>query len=335
MRKLFAIGALTVFAAMAPAEAKPITFTFESSNFSGEQVFEVQKKWCEGVTAASNGRFAIELLPLDAAVQASGLLRATGNGIIQGAIATTAHYAGEDPGFGLIGDTISAWSSDEDILKFYYEADGMKVVDGVLKDWGVKLVGVSVTGSESFVSKKPLRTIDDFKGVKLRAPSGPVTKLFASFGATPVNLPGSEVYTSLDKGVIDAADFSNFANNQKQGVNDIAKFPIYPGFHSSPTVHMIMNLKTWQQLSPEDQKFFVSYAKELSLESLLSAHYQDRLAVREAVKKGVTPVSWKEDDLLKVRQHAQVIWKEIADNSEIGKVYYDALIKYLQSQGQM
>lgn len=335
MRKLFAIGALTLFAATATAMAKPITFTFESSNFAGEQVFEVQKKWCEGITAASNGRFAVELLPLDAAVKASDLLRATGNDIIQGAIATTAHYAGEDPGFGLIGDTISAWGSDEDILKFYYEAGGMKVVDSILNDWGVKLVGVSVTGSESFVSKKPLRSIADFKGVKLRAPSGPVTKLFASFGATPVNLPGSEVYTSLDKGLIDAADFSNFANNQQQGVNDIAKFPIYPGFHSSPTVHLIMNLKEWQKLSPEDQQFFVSYAKSLGLESLLSAHYQDRLAVREAMKKGVTPIAWKEEELLKVRQNAQVIWKEIADKSEIGKAYYDALVKYLQSQGQM
>ena len=336
MKKLLiASAAAALFAVTASASAAPTTLTFQSANFAGEQVFETQKKWCDGITAASNGRFEVELLPLDAAVKTNDLLRATGNNIIQGALASTAHYAGDDTGFGLIGDTISAWGSDEDILKFYYEGGGMEVVDKILNDWGVKLFGVSVTGSESFVSKKEIHTIEDFKGVKMRAPSGPVTKLFASFGASPVNLPGSEVYTSLDKGVIDASDFSNFANNQKQGVNDIAKFPIYPGFHSSPTVHLIMNLDTWNGLSAEDQAFFQSYAKSLSLESLLSAHYQDRLAVAEALKKGITPVAWDDEELKKVRQHAQKIWEDIAANSEIGKTYYDALVGYLQSQGQM
>ncbi len=334
MKKILAMTAAAALIATS-AMAADINYKFESSNFAGEQVFEIQKKWCDDIEAASNGRFKIDLLPLNAVVKSDDLLKGVRNNIIQGAISTTATFAGEDPGFGLIGNTISAWGSDEDILKFYYYGGGMEVVDSILNEWGVKLFGVAVTGSESFVSKKPLRNIADFKGVKMRAPSGPVTKLFASFGAAPVNLPGSEIYTSLDKGVIDAADFSNFANNQAQGVNDIAKFPIYPGFHSSPTVHMMINLKEWEKLTPEDQLFLVSYAKGLAMDSLISAHYQDRLAVGEALQKGITPVAWEEDELVKVRQHAKTIWEDIAADSEMGKKYYDVLVKYLKSQGQM
>jgi TRAP-type mannitol/chloroaromatic compound transport system substrate-binding protein len=334
MKKFLGLTAIAVFTATS-ALAAQITYKFESSNFAGEQVFEIQKQWCGNIEAVSNGRFKIDLLPLNAVVKSDDLLKGVRNNIIQGSLTTAAKFAGDDPGFGLIGNTISAWGSDEDILKFYYFGGGMEVVDKILNEWGVKLFGVAVTGSESFVSKIPLRNIDDFKGVKMRAPSGPVTKLFAAFGAATVNLPGSEIYTSLDKGVIDAADFSNFANNQKQGVNDIAKFPIYPGFHSSPTVHMFMNLKEWEKLSPADQQFFKSYAKELALDSLIGAHYQDRLAVGEALKKGITPIAWEEDELVKVRQHAKKIWEEIASKSEIGKTYYDALVEYLKSQGQM
>ena len=335
MKKLLTIAAIAALVSTSAAIAAPKVFKFESSNGAGEQVFEIQKKWADGIEAASNGRFKIDLLPLNAVVKSSDLMTGVNKNIIQGMLSTTAQFAGDDPGFGLIGNTISAWGADEDILKFYYYGGGMEVVDEIIQEWGGKLFGVAVTGSESFVSKKPLRNIEDFKGVKMRAPSGPVTKLFASFGAAPVNLPGSEVYTSLDKGVIDAADYSNFANNQKQGVNDIAKFPIYPGFHSSPTVHMIMNLNEWNKLSAEDQAFFESYAKGLAMDSLISAHYADRLAVGEALAKGIEPIAWDEAELAKVRQHAMKIWDEIAADSEIGKKYLDVLVAYLKSQGQM
>lgn len=334
MHKIIATVAIAALAATT-ASAAPVTFKFESSDAAGSQVYEIQKEWTDRIEAASNGRFKIDLLPLDAVVKSSDLLTGVRNNVINGALATTANYAGEDPGFGLIGDPISAWGSDEDILKFYYLGGGLKVVDEILNQWGAKLIGISLTGSESFVSKKNIRSIEDFKGVKLRAPTGPVHKLFSSFGAAPVSLPSSEIYTSLDKGVIDAADYSTFASNQKQGVNDIAKFPIYPGFHSSPTVHIILNLKEWEKLAKNDQVFLQSYFKGLAMESLIRPHYEDRLAVAQALKKGIQPVAWSDEERAKVRVHAQKIWEEIAAKSEIGKKFLDTLITFLKAQGQM
>ena len=334
MKRLVATIAATVFAA-GVASAAPLTLKFQSSDPTGTQVYEIQKKWTDGIEAASNGRFKIDLLPLDSVLKASDMLNGVRNNVIHGAIATTAHYAGEDPGLGLVGDPISAFATDEDIYKFYYLGGGMKVVDEILSDWGVKLLAVSMTGSESFVAKKPIRKIDDFKGVKLRAPAGPVQKLFAGFGAAPVNLPISEVYTALDKGVIDAADASTFASNQKQGFNDIAKFPIYPGFHSAPTIHTIMNAKEWAKLSANDQAFLLAYFKGMALESMLRPHYEDRLAVAEAVKKGIEPITWSTEELAKVRTQAVKIWADIAAQSKVGKKFYDALLAYLKSQGQM
>jgi len=67
----------------------------------------------------------------------------------------------------------------------------------------------------------PLDGVDDLKGLKMRAPEGPIANVFAAFGAAPVNLPSSEVYTSIDKGVVDAADYSVFSVNQAQGRTNI------------------------------------------------------------------------------------------------------------------
>lgn len=331
MNKL-ALTLSTLFFASS-AMAADINLKFQSSNFTGEQTYTIQKQWTDSVESSSNGRINIDLIPLNAALKSSDMLTGVRNKIIDGAIATSAMYSGEDPGFGLIGDTISAWNSDEDILKFYYHGGGFEVVDKVFNAYGAKLVGVAVTGAESLPSKVKMETVEDFKGVKMRAPSGPIQKLFARMGAVPVGLPGSEIYTALEKGVIDAADFSTFANNQKQGVHDIAKYPIYPGIHSSPTVHVIVNLEKWNAMEAADQAFLLNHFKGMALDSMLQAHYEDRIAYGEAVKEGVMPVAWSEEEVAKVRAYAKEIWKEIADDSEIGAMYYEALIKYLESQG--
>jgi len=329
---LMALGATVLATSI---QAADINLKFQSSNFTGEQVYSIQKQWTDSVEKTSNGRIHIDLLPLDSVLKSSDMLTGVRNNIIDGAIATAAMYSGDDAGFGLIGDTISAWNSDEDILKFYYYGGGLEVVDKIFQAYGAKLIGVSVTGAESLPSKVKLEKVSDFSGVKIRAPSGPIQKLFSKMGASPVGLPGSEIYTALEKGIIDAADFSTFANNQKQGVHDIAKYPIYPGIHSSPTVHIIMNLKKWNALSENDQTFLVDHFKGMALDSLLQAHYEDSIAYGEAVKNGVMPVAWSQEERAKVRAYAQDIWKDISENSEIGKMYYDTLIKFLGSQGML
>ncbi|HED4458377.1 TRAP transporter substrate-binding protein [Pasteurella multocida] len=334
IRKSLLLISLASFMSLSVSAAE-INLKFESSNFAGEKVYEIQKEWTDNIEKASNGRISIELLPLDSVLKSSDMLSGVRNKIIDGAVATAAMYAGTDPGFGLIGDTISAWNHDEDILNFYYNGGGFEVVDNIFQQYGAKLIGVSVTGAESLPSKVKIANTEDFKGIKIRAPSGPIQKLFARLGAAPVGLPGSEIYTSLEKGIIDAADFSTFANNQAQGVHDIAKYPIYPGIHSSPAVHMIMNYKTWSSLTPSEQAFLIAYFKGMALDTLTRAHYEDKLAYKEAIEKGVQPVSWDQQEITKVRSIAKEIWQEIAQQSEIGNQYYQVLIKFLESQGMM
>ncbi|MBF4103113.1 hypothetical protein INT80_14550 [Gallibacterium anatis] len=128
---------------------------------------------------------------------------------------------------------------------------------------------------------------------------------------------GSEIYTSLEKGIIDAADFY-FANNQAQGVHDIANILFIRVFISSPAVHMIMNLKTWQSLFLKIS-FLVSYFKGMALDTLIKAHYEDKIAYKEALDKA-RPSSGLESgrSCESFRAAAREIWQETAQQSEIG-----------------
>ncbi len=120
------------------------------------------------------------------------------------------------------------------------------------------------------------------KGLKLRAPEGMVYNVFEAAGATPVNLPGSEVYTGLEKGVIDAADYTVFATNHAQGLHEFAPYPLYPGFHSLPMVSVSLNKDIWDGL-PEDLKSILETSVDsLAYEMVAELKTRDLEAVREA-----------------------------------------------------
>ena len=67
--------------------------------------------------------------------------------------------------------------------------------------------------------------MDDFKGVKFRSPQGMTAEILTKLGASIVVLPGGEVFSALDKGVVDAADWATISMNERMGLHGVAKYP--------------------------------------------------------------------------------------------------------------
>ena len=98
-------------------------------------------------------------------------------------------------------------------------------------------------------------------------------QVFAAAGATPVNLPGSEVFTGLSKGVIDAADYTVFSTNQKAGMNDIATHPVQPGFHSLPLIDISISQKKWDKMSPDLQEILTVSVRDFAVDMTTRTSY--------------------------------------------------------------
>ena len=84
-------------------------------------------------------------------------------------------------------------------------------------------------GAESIPSKMPLRNVEDFEGVKMRAPEGMGAAIWGKLGVGVSTLPGTEVYTALERGNIEATDWGTLGMNDELGYGDIAPYAIYPG----------------------------------------------------------------------------------------------------------
>ncbi|MEX3071070.1 TRAP transporter substrate-binding protein [Vibrio alginolyticus] len=316
------------------AFAADFNFKFQSSDPSGDKNFQVQKEWTERVEKMSGGRIEIDLLPVGAVVKHTETLGAIKMGIIDGHITATGYFTGQDPAFGLIGNMVGAWSDTRQLLQYINYGGGYELMTELYAPYGVKYIGGSTTGVESFVSKVPLNGVDDLKGLKLRAPEGLVQQVFAAAGATPVNLPGSEVFTGLSKGVIDAADYTVFSTNHQAGMNDVATHPVQPGFHSLPTIDISMSQKKWDKLPADLQEIMTVSVRDFAEDITTQLRIADEKAVKEAeANPNITIHNWPEEERKKFRQIAMGEWEKYAELSPNAKKVYDSITTYLKDSG--
>jgi TRAP-type mannitol/chloroaromatic compound transport system substrate-binding protein len=316
------------------ATAADFTFKIQSSDPAGDKNYQVQQEWAERVETLSGGRLDIELLPVGSVVKHTETLDAIKMGILDGHITATGYFSGKDPAFGLIGNTVGAWSSTQQLLQFINYGGGYELMTELYAPYGVKFVGGSTTGVESFVSKVPLDGVDDLKGLKLRAPEGLVQQVFAAAGAAPVNLPGSEVFTGLSKGVIDAADYTVFSTNQKAGMNDVAPHPVQPGFHSLPLIDISVSQKKWDKLPEDLQEILTVSVRDFAQDITTQLRIADQKAVAEAqANPAITLHNWSDEERKKFREIARTQWKLFAKSSDNAQKVYDVLTQYLTENG--
>jgi len=338
MRLIATLAATTaMMGAMAgAAAAQDYSLKFQSSDPAGNANYILQQEWVADVAERTGGRVEIELLPVETIVAHSETQDAVAAGILDGHFTDTSYFAGKDPAFGLIANPVGAWSDPEQMFEFIENGGGRELMNELLEPYGLHFIGATTPGLEAFLSKVPLDGVDDLQGVKMRAPEGMVQRVFAAAGAAPVNLPGSEVFTSLDKGVIDAADYTVFSTNHEQGMHDVANHPVYPGFHSMPLVEVSINKGVWDSMPEDIQSALEASVSDWARMQVATLAERDEAAVAAARSNpDITVHDWPEAERAKFRAIAKTEWEQAAEGSENARKVYETLTAYLESAGLM
>ncbi|MEM9849322.1 MAG: TRAP transporter substrate-binding protein, partial [Bacteroidota bacterium] len=176
---------------------------------------------------------------------------------------------------------------------------------------------------------RAIDTIADFKGLKMRMP-GLGGKVLARAGGTPVLLAGSEIYTGLERGVIDATEWIGPFHDYKMGFHQIAKYYYTPGWHEPGTVlELIVNKAAYEAL-PDDLQAMISVAAKavnnwvlLELESK-NAEYLARLIAENEVEIRRFP----SEILAQLRTYTQEILAEFTAKDTYAKKVYDSFLAY-------
>ena len=188
------------------------TWTIQTSTPAGSAIHKHYGEWTKKLSVMTDGAIEIQLVPAGGVVPYNQTMDAIGQGILQGDLTATVYFGGRDKAFALMGDLIAGYDTPWQMLSHCYQGGGLELMQEVFDKYTsnqVKVVGCSPYARESFTSTVEINSVDDLKGIKMRSPEGLAAEVFKRAGATPVGLPASEVFTSLQKGVIQAADYSS------------------------------------------------------------------------------------------------------------------------------
>jgi TRAP-type mannitol/chloroaromatic compound transport system substrate-binding protein len=338
-KKFVLVAGAAVLAVSVPVtmpSAAEYEWTMQTSETAGEPQYEIKKAWAKNVETMSDGRVKIEILPTGAVVPHNQTLEAVGAGILQGHLTDPSYFSGQNPAFSMLGNLVGAWGDPLEFLEYMKYGGGEQLYNELVEPYGVHLICAAATGLEALVSKKPIRSVADLKGLKIRAPEGMVYDIFTKAGAAPVNLPGSEVYTGLEKGVIDAADYTVFATNQAQGLHSFARYPNYPGFHSLPMVAVSLNKQIWDGL-PVDVKTMLKISCDaMAYDLVFTLKGLDLKAVAEARKDpNIEIIDLPPEERKKFRAIAEQEWAVWAKKNELTQKTYDSVVKFLKERNLM
>ena len=238
-RKFLASGAAAAAGAAAigaPAivRAQEVTrWRCQSMWSAAELTYKAFQDFCERVKVNTNGRLVIEPFAAGSVVGAFETLDAVSSGVLQAHSSWPGYFSGKDAGLAVISDFVFGYQYPSQAEAWFYYRGGLDMLRQAYAKYNAYPVGVSWWGVETMVSKKPLKSMADIKGVKFRSPQGMTAEILTKLGASIVVLPGGEVFSALDKGVVDAADWGSLSMNQRMGFHDVAKYPTKL-FHSMP-----------------------------------------------------------------------------------------------------
>jgi TRAP-type mannitol/chloroaromatic compound transport system substrate-binding protein len=294
------------------------------------------EEFCKKVKVATNGRLEIEPYPASAIVPTNETLTALQNNVLQVIHVWPGYASGRNPAFAAISDLIFAYEHPWELDAFMHYRGGMELLRELYKPFNAYPVGVMMWGVESWPSKKPIAKMDDFKGLKIREPQGMEAEFMAKAGASVVVLPGTEIFSAMDKGVVDATNWATASINDKTGFHQVAPYFSYPGFHSMPIGDFTVNQKEWDKLPPDLKQIVTSMVREWAWDTIERVAIEDVKLVHEAKAKGKpTPVSWSEEEKAKARKLAQEIWGSWKSKNEQTKRAIEMQEEWLKELGRL
>jgi TRAP-type mannitol/chloroaromatic compound transport system substrate-binding protein len=302
--------------------------SFWQAGTTNQKAFE---QFAADVNEKSDGRIEIETLSVGTIVPPGEMLDALNAGILNCMNAGTGYFVGKDPAFALLADFNAGYENPEQLTQWFWEGGGIDLARDLYGQYGAFYVGPVMWGAESIPTKNPLRNIKDFEGLKMRAPEGMGAAIFNKLGVGVSTLPGTEVYTALERGKIEATDWGTLGMNDELGYDKIASYAIYPGIHSMPSSDMAISMNNWESLPDDLKDVLVQATKDFNANSLAMNTELDQAMV--AKRDPETLINWGPEQRRELREVAREVWEEWAAKSEMSKKIYDSHIAFMQKIG--
>jgi TRAP-type mannitol/chloroaromatic compound transport system substrate-binding protein len=292
------------------------------------------ERFAKRLDEITGGRIKIQVFAAGELVPALGAFDAVSAGTVECGSGASYYWAGKAPAgqwfsavpFGFNPQGINAW---------FYSGGGIKLWEEVYAPFNVVPRPQGNTGVQmGGWFRKEIKGIEDFKGLKMRIP-GLGGKVLAKAGGTVVLLAGGEIFTSLERGVIDATEWVGPLHDLRMGFYKAAKYYYYPGWHEpGTTLEVFFNKKVYDGLPKDLQAAIDAVAMETNLWSLSEFEAGNGAALKELITQHkVNLVRFPDKVLEDLRKMSAEVLEEEASKDPMSRKVHDAFKKFKEQVG--
>jgi len=228
----------------------------------------------------SGGTLEIKVFPKNILVPALQVFDATSAAQIDAFHSGVYYWKGKNPAFSIFGGMPLGLTSEE-MITWYKFGGGYDLWRELYGKFNLyPLIGGTTGPQMGGWFKKEINSLSDLKGLKMRIP-GLGGEVMKRLGVNPVLLPAGDIFTSLDRGTIDATEWVGPYLDKMMGFDKAAHY-YYTGWHEPGSIlEITFNKARWEKLSPEHQAIITAASEEMTGTMLQEFRYKNAVALKE------------------------------------------------------
>ena len=317
-------------------EAKPvevIEWTCQNYFPGGLEWYEITAEIDNLVAEMSDGRLIITSHPEAALVPSAEIAAAVGAGTVEMGMTCGGYHMGMIP-IGALEGALPMSLTGAEMDYFFYDLGAAEIIRRGYAEHNIYWLGNYDDTNANLVSTVPIRTVADFKGLKIRS-YGANAMMFDLAGAATTWMPGGELYTALSTGVVDALHYGGAFTEYELGLHEIADYYIEPPVYNAGNGANLINMDAWNALTPDLQEIVFAA-------SMLTANWHRRLAtaknvtyLTKMIEEGIE-VMWLEEESIAIMQgYATEVWAYYGEGDAYCAEYYNALMDFHRELGNV
>jgi len=303
------------------------------------------ERFAKRVYDISSGSIEIKLYPKNTLVPALAVFDACSSGQIDAFHSGPYYWKGKNSAFSLYSGTPFGFTAEE-ISSWMLFGGGLELWR---KQYGKYNLYPFMGGNTNIQMggwfRKPINSLQDMQGLKMRVP-GLGGEVFAKLGVNPILLPAGEIYTSLERGVIDATEWVGPALDIKMGFYKVAPY-YYGGWHEPGSIlELTLNKKFWNKLSSEQQAMIEVSANEMNANMTYEFHAENIKALdklrdldvkmmqypKDVIKAAQSALEDVIDELSLKNNDFEEVYTSIEKHLSLSKTWSDVSLKYYLNQ---
>jgi TRAP-type mannitol/chloroaromatic compound transport system substrate-binding protein len=287
-----------------------------------DTIFGASEVFCKRVAALTNGKFNIRPFAAGEIVPALEVMDAVRNDTVEMGHTASYYYVGKDATFafdcavpfGLTSRQQTAWmevGGGKELMREFFK--GYNIINFPGGNTGTQMGGWF---------RKEIKTTADLKGLKMRI-SGLAGRTMAKLGVVTQQLPAADIYPSLEKGTIDAAEWVGPYDDEKIGIYKVAPYYYAPGWwEAGPQLSFYINIKEWEKLPKEYQSAVEVATYEAHVYMQADYDAKNPAALARLIKNGAKLRYFSKEMMdAGYKAAAEILDEEAAKNPKFKKIY--------------